>query len=202
MTAEDGAVLAIAATVEGLLAAGIPASDPRLRDALLGVAPLVPPDVPPTLSRVMEALDEYLDSLGEEDDLAVAEDRQGERQANDPLLSDARRRVAGRRAVLLGGRPNELARQKLELGLGLEELEWLRVEHHESFDPAERAIRRPGVGLVIILTRWRSHRDGPAARNACRERGIPLVEQPAGYSLRQVAYQICRQVQAPDGFPS
>lgn len=186
------AVRAIAATAEGLLALGIPPSDPRLREALLNVAAQIPLDVPPPLSRVMEAVDEYLDHLGEEDDGAAADNDEGDRP-NDALVNEARNRVAGRRAVMLGGMPNEPARLKLERGLGLEELQWLRVEHHEPFDRAAHAISRPGVGLVIILTRWRSHRDGPAARNLCRERGIPLVEQPAGYNLRQVANQICRQ---------
>jgi hypothetical protein len=189
---------AIATTVERLLASGVQPSDPRLREALLGVAARIPLDVPPPLARAMDAVDEYLDRLGEEDDGADADDGNGDRPAADPLLDGARRRVAGRRAVMLGGRPNEPARQKLRQGLGLEELDWLRVEHHESFESAARAISRPGVGLVIILTRWRSHRDGPAARSLCRERGIPLVEQPAGYSLRQVANQICKQFPAFD----
>ena len=116
----------------------------------------------------------------------------------DALVRAARRRVAGRRAVMLGGRPNEPARQKLIRGLALEDLEWIRVEHHESFDPAETAIARAGVGLVIILTRWRSHRDGPAARALCRRLGVPLVEVPAGYNVRQVANQVCKQVVEPE----
>jgi hypothetical protein len=195
VTAAHDSVRSIVATVNALLEAGVTPTDTRLREALASITALVPPDVPPPLARAMEAVDDYFDRLGGADEGPPNGD--GRRQADDALVNAARHRVAGRRAVMLGGMPNEAVRQKLRHGLGLDDLEWLRVEHHESFEPAERAICRPGVGLVIILTRWRSHRDGPAARKLCRDRGIPLVEQPAGYNLRQIANQICKQFPEP-----
>jgi hypothetical protein len=194
-------VRGVAAAVEALLGGGLPPSDRRLRDALLDVSARMPDDVPEPLARVLNAIDAYLDRFNGADDSDADDDVPGAvsneptvPDAADGLVPDARRRVGGRRAVLIGGEPNESARLKLRSGLALEELEWLRVEHHEPFDRAAVAIRRPGVALVMILTRWRSHRDGPAARALCKELNIPLVELPAGYNLRQVAHQLCRQL--------
>ena len=197
--ADDENVLSVCAAVAALLNGGMLPSDTRLREALLPVAARFPQDVPPPMSRALEAVEEYVEaSEAEGDDEGESGDiESGEA---DPLVADARSRVAGRRGVLIGGVPREAHRQKLQHGLGLAELDWLRVEHHEPFESAAVAIRRPGTGLVMILTRWRSHRDGPAARALCRELGIPLIELPRGYNLRQVAHEISRQM--PVGLPA
>jgi hypothetical protein len=195
---DDSDFRRIAETVDRLIADGVPPSDARLRSALIEAAPRFPDDTAerhPALGRVLAAIGEYLDAQqsatdDESDDRGPA----SEGREADPLLVEARRRVAGRDALLIGGVPDELRRRALEAGLGLRSLNWLRVEHHEPFDAAESAIRRPGVGLVLIMTRWRSHRDGPAARSACKAAGVPLVELPAGYGLRQVAYQVVQQM--------
>ena len=142
---------------------------------------------------MLGAIDEYLDrreTSAVEAELAQPVDAAG---VLDPLVAKARQRVAGRSAVLIGGQPSEPHRLRLQDGLGLSSLEWVRVEHHQSFDAAARAIARPGVDLVLIMTRWRSHRDGPAARALCKERAIPLIELPTGYNLRQVAHQLVAQ---------
>jgi hypothetical protein len=195
----------VAGAVEALLAGGVPPSDLRLRDALLPVIDRFPAAdeesaVPTALARVLSAVQDYVDQREADAERRGAEDGDGEgagaaeAEEVDPLIAAARRRCGGRDAVLIGGVPSEPHRRRLERGLGLRSLNWLRVEHHESFDAAESAIRRPGVGMVLVMTRWRSHRDGPAARAVCKELNIPLVELPAGYNLRQVAYRAVEQV--------
>lgn len=179
----------VAEAAAAALDAGVPPSDTRLREALLPVADRLPGELPDALSRVMEAIDEYRDHLSE-----AEADASAETQHEDELVAAARQIVQGRDGILLGGVPSEPHRRKLEAGLGLRSLNWLRVEHHESFDKAEAAIRRPGVGIVLIMTRWRSHQHGPAARSVCRELEIPLVELPGGYNIRQTANQILTQV--------
>lgn len=197
--AGDADFTRICETVDKLLSAGVPPSDVRLRERILPIVdriaePQTP--LPPAMSRVLSAVQDYVDQQQAEDERLRA-DANGRSEASDELIAAARQRVLGRDAVLIGGVPSEPHRQRLIAGLGLRSLDWVRVEHHEPFDSAETAIRRPGVNLVMIMTRWRSHRDGPAARAACRTLGIPLVELPAGYNLRQVAYRLVEQLPPP-----
>lgn len=204
---DDGDFDRIAVAAEALLGAGIPPSDTRLREALLPIIDRFSTAeeedrLPSALSRVVESIQDFLDQQEAEADRRAAEevDDGSDPFADDPMITAARQRVAGRDAVLIGGIPSEPHRNRLQRGLTLRSLNWIRIEHHESFDNAEAAIRRPGVGVVFILTRWRSHRDGPAARRVCRELNIPLVESPGGYNLRQMAHRIVEQV--PDDHPA
>lgn len=204
VSGEDHDFRAIAAAVESLLRYGVAPTDPRLREALLPAIDAFPPVgddddsvVPAPLARALAAAQDFVDQREAEDQREPAAAADGEEAPPDPLIAEARRRAGDREAVLIGGVPSEPHRLRLLRGLSLRSLEWIRVEHHEPFDRAESVIRRPGVNLVIIMTRWRSHRDGPAARNLCRELGIPLVELPAGYNLRQVAHRIVAQMPEP-----
>jgi hypothetical protein len=204
----NGDVLKIAEAAGYLLQQGVPPSDLRLREPL---APIFQKfaamdtegqlqQSAPDLCRVLESIGDWVDQAEASRELLEGSAERGEPderderdQREDSLVISARQRVAGRDALLIGGTPSELHRGRLEHGLGLHSLEWIRLEHHESFDAAATAIRRPNVGLVMLMTRWRSHRDGPAARELCRKLGIPLVELPAGYNLRQVAHRIVEQ---------
>jgi hypothetical protein len=190
LSSDDHHYRSIATAIEALLAAQVQPSDSRLRDALIELAPRFPEEVSPAVDRVLAAIEDYLDRVGGDDE----EEQKPARDEDDELVAAARAIVQGRDAVLIGGQPVEAHRTRLEQGLGLKSLNWVRVAHHEPFTAAESAIARPGVGLVLIMTRWRSHRDGPAARAACRAAGVPLVELPAGYNLRQVAHRIVAQL--------
>ena len=186
--ADHAQVLAINKAVAGLLEAGVPASDRKLRDLLLPAADRLPEEVGPALSRALEEVHGHLDRLASEE----AEAQPGRK--DDKLLAEARELTDGRHAVLIGGQPDETSRQRLERDLGLASLRWLRVTHGESFEAAAGpTLRDESVSLAMVMTRWRSHRDGPAAREVCRERGIALVEIPRGYGSRQVAHEVVRQ---------
>lgn len=186
----------IGETVETLLAEGLAPSDPRLRDALLPLLPLLPTNLPenhlsPALRRAFDAVDDYLDRV--EDDDEADPTSPSPRRGDDALRARARRLAEGRHAVLLGGQPIERHRESIERELGLQSLTWLGVEHGKPFDAAERELRREEVSLAFLMTRWRSHRDGPAVRAVTRERNIPLVELPAGYNWRTVAHHLTEQ---------
>ena len=190
LAADNPSVSSLAGAVDKLLEDGVPASDRRLRDMLVPVVGRLPEEVPEKLGRVLAEVDAHLDRL-------AAEEREAEEAGDDnsdELVTRARELTEGRSAVLIGGQPEEEHRRRLERDLGLSELKWLRVAHGESFEQAAGpALREPGVSLVLIMTRWRSHRDGPEARRACKERGITLVELPGGYGTRRVAHELLRQ---------
>lgn len=183
-------------TVDALIADGVAPSDVRLREALLPLMSLMSAEiaeehVSPALRRVLDAIDDYLDRVDEEAEAETHEP--AERHRDEVLRAQARRLAEGRHAVLLGGQPIERHRESIERELGLKSLTWLRVEHGKSFDAAERELRREEVSLAFVMTRWRSHRDGPAARAVARERDIPLIELPAGYNWRTVAHHLTEQ---------
>ena len=190
LPAEHAQVAAIDKAVTGLLADGLPASDKRLREMLVPVVGRLPEQVGPELSRVLAEIDQHLDRQH-----AEAEEQAGDHDdREDELLARARELTRGRRAVLIGGQPEEEHRRRLERDLALESLRWLRVAHGESFEvSAGPALSSDDVTLAIVMTRWRSHRDGPAARSICRDRGIALVELPGGYGSRRVAHELLAQ---------
>ena len=165
--------------------------DGRLRSELLRLVPrlpaaLDPAALDPAARAAFDAVDEYLDRQSPAPDEDDADD-------DDPLLIKARPLTNGRHVVLIGGQPVEVHRRRIEEKLGLGSLRWVRVEHGESFDAAERELRKAEVSLAIVMTRFRSHRDGPAARLVCKDRGIPLVELPAGFNWRSVAHHVLDQ---------
>ena len=188
LAADHPQVTAIDKAVTGLLADGLPASDKKLRELLIPLVGRLPDAVGPELSRVLAEVDQHLDRQHAE---AEAADDDG---PEDELLAKARELTRGRHAILIGGQPEEEHRRRLERDLALESLRWLRVAHGESFEvSAGPALSGEHVTLAMVMTRWRSHRDGPAARSICRDRGIALVELPGGYGSRRVAHELLAQ---------
>ena len=127
--------------------------------------------------------------LGQQDEAA---DDDAPKQAS-ATLAEARRLLAGRVMQLVGGEPLEYRRAKLEPALGLAELRWERLAHHQSFESLAGSLARPEVAVVAGMTKFRSHRDGPAARALCKEHGKVYVELPGGYGAEQIAHQLMTQ---------
>ena len=180
-------------TVKALRQAGVAPSDERLREIFVPVISRMPAGVSPELDAVLDEVEQHLERRQAAVEEAESREDDSDRFARDADVQAARETIAERCAVLIGGQPREERRLALQQALGFARLEWVRISHGEPFDNAAAAIRRDNVGLVLIMTRWRSHRDGPAAREICRERRIPLVELPGGYSVRQVATAILNQ---------
>ena len=172
--------------------AGVPASNVELRDLLLPLVDHLPDlDPPPRVRAVLEEVDRHRAAIEE----AEAGESEGEAERRvSPTLAEARELLAGRTAVLIGGVPREASRARLERDLGLAELHWLSVQHHQSHEAvALPAIRRPEVSVVVVMTRWRSHAVGPAVRQWCKDLGKRCVELPAGYNAEQIAHQVVSQ---------
>ena len=107
-------------------------------------------------------------------------------------MKEARRLLAGRSAVLIGGTCRHDAQRELEAALGLKELVWVETKEHQSVETFEPAVARPDVALVLLAIRWASHGFGDVKRS-CDRHGKPLVRLPGGYSPNQVAAQIVAQ---------
>ena len=189
-------VVAIAlAVVEGEL----PVTDTRLREALKpfvisGELPEVNPDwldgdaQQQAVTRAIESAEEAV----AREEAAQAHEAGPTREPSEGLRR-ARALLAGRVMLLVGGEAREHSRLRLERDLGLAELRWETVAHHQRFDSVDRAIARGDVDVVAVMTKLSSHRDGPAARAACERAGIPFVILPAGYGSDRVANDIAEQ---------
>jgi hypothetical protein len=90
----------------------------------------------------------------------------------------------GKRVALVGGLPNEVTRDRVEQGLGLESLRWFEsYRSRDEHDKVEATLRNGNVDAVLLLVRYSSHRIGEV-RDLCRARGIPcgIVDRGCGVS--------------------
>ena len=179
------------AAIDGAVEAGVPASDLTLRATLMPLIDELPDEEPPKNARlVFDEIDHHRTAV--EQDVADEEDAPV-RGPSETLLA-ARELLGGRSAVLIGGLPRENHRVRLVRELGMDNLNWVKVLHHQSLEAVVLPeVRRPEVSVVFTMTRWRSHAVGPAVRKWCKEFGKTLVELPAGYSPEQVAHQVMTQ---------
>jgi hypothetical protein len=105
--------------------------------------------------------------------------------------------LQGRVVVLTGGNPREPQRRKIEKVLGLAELRWIPVFHHQSPEAELLAqFHRPETSLFMTMTRFRSHQLGPQLRAWCKQYGKAYVELPRGYGIEQIAHQVMSQLSA------
>jgi hypothetical protein len=171
------------------VSAGLPPSDLRLRQCLSPLIDDLPDrEVPEAASRVFDAIDQHLEAASRVPDPATP------REPSETLVR-VRKLLAGRVAVLVGGQPREHARRRLQAALGLAELRWIAVAHHQSIE-AELLpqFKRDDTDLFITLTRWRSHAIGPQMREWCKTYDKLFVELPQGYNEEQIAHQILSQL--------
>src|SRR5262249_2385797 len=105
---------------------------------------------------------------------------------------EARRLLAGRSAVLIGGVCRRDAREVLRSALGLKELTWVETREHQSIGAFESVVARPDGALVLLAIPWANPAVG-GVEQFCHRHGKPLVRLPGGYSPNQVAAQILAQ---------
>ena len=182
---ESWAELALA--VDELVQAGLPPSDKGLREALLPVFDRLPsgPDMPAGLRLAVREIDKFRQSR-------PLPETTTEGPEPGALVREARKLLAGRSAVLIGGEARRRAKEALEWTLGLKELIWLRGNDYRSFQDFEPFVARPDVAVVVLAIRWSSHSFGEV-RSLCDRYGKPLVRLPGGYNPNQVAQQIVVQ---------
>lgn len=176
--------------VDRLVTDGMPASNAVVRDLLLPVLDELPDemeDLPTGFKAVLREADRFVASRqAATPQAAIA------RPPETPEVAVVAQLLAGRKAVLIGGKCRPDARRSLETAFGLEELTWLEAREHQSIASFEPAIARPEVALVMLAIRWSSHSFGDV-RVFCDTHGKPLVRLPAGYGVNQVAEQVVRQ---------
>lgn len=183
----------VASAVEQLVGNGMMPSDRELRELLLPHLDDLPElDYGPNMRAVLDEADRYLERLGQEQE----RDQDGGAPAKkfSPTVDAARQLLTGRVAVLVGGYPREQQRRKIEQALGLAELRWVSVLHHQSLEEALRnQFLRSETSVFFTMTRFRSHAIGPQMRQWCKQFGKVYVELPAGYGTEQVAHQVMEQ---------
>lgn len=111
--------------------------------------------------------------------------------AEDPQQL-ARRLLAGRAVLLIGGDVREAHRQRLAAALG-SPVHWPRTSEAKPDVPAlESWIARPDVVAVLLLIRWIRHALGDVAL-LCQRHDKPLVRLTAGYNPAQVTTALVEQ---------
>jgi len=175
--------------VARLVALGVRASDPRIRDPLLRVADELPDDLEPggPLSEALRYADEYAARR-------ESEGRPGP-GAQAPLTGDVRRvreLLADQVVALVGGTCRPRSRDALRDALGLAELRWITTRPHEPVSHFLAQVRRPEVRLVILAIRWSSH-SFSEIKAECDRAGKAFVRLPRGYGVNQVAKEIVAQ---------
>jgi hypothetical protein len=167
--------------------AGLPPSDKGLREALLPVLDRLPtgPDVPAGLRLAVREVEKFRQSRP----LPEATTEGPEPGA---LVREARKLLAGRSVVLIGGEARRGAKEALERALGSKEVIWLRGKDYRSYLDFEPFVARPDVAVVVLAIRWSSHSFGEI-RSLCERYGKPLVRLPGGYNPNQVAQQVVTQ---------
>ncbi|MCC5828881.1 MAG: hypothetical protein JJU36_05480 [Phycisphaeraceae bacterium] len=174
--------------IDQMIARGVAASNPEIRDLLLPIIDQMPDidPLPANFSLVLGQLDRYM---------ATRNPPQTPVRTEEP--TEAVRQVMSwlrdRRIVLIGGDRRDHAAKALCSAFGLAELDWVATREHQSIAPFEPPIARPDTALVILAIRWSSH-SFSNIRTFCDRHDKPLVRLPAGYGPNQVAEQIVKQV--------
>jgi hypothetical protein len=176
----------IVEVVEKLIAGGIPASNPDLRELLLPIVDDMPDlgDLPSGFQKALGEIDRYL---------ATRLPPSGE--AAQELGAEVREiaaRLKGKSIVLIGGERRPYSYDALKSALGLQDLIWIETREHQSIDGFEPYVARPDVAAIVLAIRWTSHAFGDV-KQFCDKHGKPLVRLPAGYNPNQVAHQILQQ---------
>jgi hypothetical protein len=169
-----------------LLDLGIAPSDPRFLASLPGaIHDRLRPDASQPLSLV-------LDAIAQRAVPRAIETPAQPREWSDSVAR-ARRLLAGKRLVILGGIRKPDAEQRIIDAFDLRDLEWVRLNEHTSGAPMNAPIARPDTALVVILIRFIGHLHAEEARIAATSAGKPFIHLPAGYSPEQIADAVLQQ---------
>jgi len=105
-----------------------------------------------------------------------------------PFLDKTRGKVA----VMVGGDLREQSRAAIEAALGFESLAWESGYDVRSVQALAGRIERGGLGFVIFLRRFISHKMTDILLPACKSSGVPWVMVDQGYGLTRVKLGIER----------
>ena len=174
--------------LDELVAGGMAPSNSEVRDWLLPLTDRLPDDVPltPAAAKVFREIDRFLASRPNGPEEVRPESWSAE-------VAEARRLLAGRVVVLIGGLVRPDRKAALVRAFDLDDLIWISTEEHESVGVFEAPIARPEVAVVLLAIRWSSHSYGDV-QEFCDRYDKLLVRLPGGYHPNQVAHQLLSQI--------
>ncbi len=172
----------------------IPASDRRLRDALLPWGAFLEDD-----ERFKELLREINLEWERRQETGRGEDFEDEADTEiDSMqkeLMAVREVTRGKRLLILGGTCREENRRKLEVALELRELVWPSTKPSDPLARFDTDIRHSDI--VALLTRF-SRKEWKNSQDICAREGKKFVHLTTGYGVSQVVRHFYNQI-APEG---
>jgi len=172
----------------------IPASDRRLRDALLPWGAFLEDD-----ERFKELLREINLEWERRQETGRPEEIEDEPDTEiDSLekeLAAVREVTRGKQLLILGGTCREENRRKLEAALELRELVWPSTKPSDPLARFDTDIRHSDI--VALLTRF-SRKEWKNAQDICAREGKKFVHLTTGYGVSQVVRHFYNQI-APEG---
>lgn len=172
----------------------IPASDRRLRDALLPWGAFLEDD-----ERFKELLREINLEWERRQETGRPEEIEDEPDSEidtvQKELAAVREVTRGKRLLILGGTCREENRRKLEAALELRELVWPSTKPSDPLARFDTEIRHSDI--VALLTRF-SRKEWKNAQDICAREGKKFVHLTTGYGVSQVVRHFYNQI-APEG---
>ncbi|MCW3096137.1 MAG: hypothetical protein JWL77_1755 [Chthonomonadaceae bacterium] len=172
----------------------IPASDRRLRDALLPWGAFLEDD-----ERFKELLREINLEWERRQEAGRPEEIEDETDSDidavQKELAAVREVTRGKRLLILGGTCREENRRKLEAALELRELVWPSTKPSDPLARFDTDIRHSDI--VALLTRF-SRKEWKNAQDICAREGKKFVHLTTGYGVSQVVRHFYNQI-APEG---
>jgi hypothetical protein len=170
--------------------AHVPASDRRLRDALLPWASFLEGD-----ERAKETLREINLEWERRQEAGkvetVEEDTDVSLDAIEAELQAVREVTRGKRCLMLGGTCREENRRKIEEALQLEELVWPSTKPSDPLAKFDTEIRHSDI--VALLTRF-SRKEWKNSADICAREGKKFVHLTTGYGVSQVVHHFYVQI--------
>lgn len=178
----------LVATVDDLVANGLPPSHRELRDHILPVIDDWPDELETSqaMDQVLREIDRFLASQPEADSDDTTD---GKRTVEVDKVAAA---LKEKTVVLIGGERRPHAEAALRDAFGLERLHWISTREHEAPDQFEPHVAKNGVAVVLLAIRWSSHSYGDV-KAFCDKHGKHFVRLKAGYNPNQVAVHILDQ---------
>lgn len=185
---EEDAAARMIERAAACLAAGVPATERRLRDPLLPFEWMLDeePEVQPLLRAVHEKNNrQAAQANAEAANVATAWRRWIPSPDLEPRLEEVLPQTRGRRAVMIGGTPRPDNREAVADLLDLARLDWPEMDESASH---EKILAAVGDAEIVFVNRF-NRKKVKVIYPHCRALGIPVVSLPGGYGAAQVLVQ-------------
>lgn len=180
--------------LDACLEAGIPPSNPAMRDALLDIAPVLMKHVP-KYEKILEFVEKErqrrgLDVLPEQDE-----------HAEEPDIADncvikskeyVKTYTASMKILVLGGVPASQPQTRLREILHQAEVEWAECKKHDRIGKFKAQIEQ--TEMLILIKNFASHELTVKGRELAKKHKIDFVLLPSGYGANQIIHQIYEQI--------